>query len=220
MADKRRFGIDISKWQEDFDLQRAVSHNGVEFVIAKASGGDGGKGLVLYKDRQFENNYAKAKAIGLPVGAYHFGNARTVQEAEKEADFFLSCLAGKQLDMPVWYDVENPMINYNGRINLTNIITAFCDKVEKAGYWVGIYSSSSVFNSKMVDSSLKRFSHWVACWQNKPNPNKPPKLASGAATQMWQESSSKIINNRRVDTDWCYVDYPRWIKNKKLNGYK
>lgn len=207
----KKFGIDISRWQGNFDIAKAKKNHGVEFVIIKAGGGDN----VLYKDSQFENNYAKAKAAGVPVGAYFYGNAFNVQQAEREAEYFLSLLKGKQFEYPVIYDVEGKMLTKTGRIDLTNIVNAFCSKVEAAGYWVGIYSSLSAFNSEMVDSSLKRYSHWVACW----GPKNPPQLPSGSETQMWQESSSRYINGQRVDTDYAYVDYPKYIKAKGLNGY-
>ena len=207
----KKFGIDISRWQNPFKIADAKSKHGVEFVIIKAGGGDSG----LYKDRCFEDFYAQAEAIGMPKGAYFFGNALNVQQAEREADYFLSLLKGKKFEYPVIYDVEGAMLSKTGRIDLTNIVTTFCDKVEKAGYWVGIYSSLSAFNSEMNDTALKRFTHWVACW----GPKNPPKLASGNETQMWQESSSRIICGKRVDTDFAYLDYEKIIKAKGLNGY-
>ena len=211
----KKFGIDISRWQGNFDIDRAKREHGVEFVIIKGSGGDGGTGLSLYVDSQFEANYAKAELAGVPKGYYHYGNALNVQQAEREADFVIANLKGKKFEYPIIYDVEGAMLKKTGRIDLTNIVTTFCDKVEKAGYWVGIYSSLSAFNSEMNDTALKRFTHWVACW----GPKNPPKLASGNETQMWQESSSRIINGKRVDTDYAYVDYPKYIKAKGLNGY-
>ena len=36
---------------------------------------------------------------------------------------------------------------------------------------------------------------------------------------MWQNSSSGYISGMRVDTDYAYVDYPKYIKAKGLNGY-
>ncbi len=43
------------------------------------------------------------------------------------------------------------MITKNDRNTLTQIVKAFCSAVEAAGYWVGIYSSESFFNSEMND---------------------------------------------------------------------
>ena len=213
MADKKRFGIDISRWQGNFDIAKAKKNHGVEFVIIKAGGGDAS----LYEDKCWNSNFAKAEAAGVYKGAYFFSHAMSVEEARKEANFFLSLLKGKKLDYPVFMDVEGDMVRRLNRITLTNVVNEFCSIVEAAGYWVGIYSSLSAFNSEVVDSSLLRYTHWVACWNNSKN---PPKVASGAQTQIWQNSSSNIICGKRVDTDWSYVDYPSIIKKKGLNNFK
>ena len=112
------------------------------------------------------------------------------------------------------------MITDNDRVTLTEIVKTFCSIVEAAGYWVGIYSSESFFNSEMNDGELTRYSHWVARWgKSKPAPT------SGAETQMWQFGGetnlirSNKINGQTCDQDYCYVDYPAKIKSAGLNGY-
>lgn len=212
----QKFGIDVSHWQGDFNFARAKSNEGVEFAILKAGGGDAG----LYKDSKFEANYEKCEDCGLPKGAYFYGNAKSVAEAKKEAEYFISILSGKKYEYPVFYDVEGKMITDNDRATLTEIVKAFCSTMEAAGYWVGIYSSESFFNSEMNDGELTRYSHWVARWgKSKPAPS------SGAETQMWQFGGetnllrSNKINGRTCDQDYCYVDYPTKIKAAGLNGY-
>ena len=212
----QRFGIDVSHWQGDFDFARAKNNEGVEFAIIKAGGGDAG----LYKDSKFEMNYKKCEACGLPKGAYFYGNAKSTAEAKKEAEYFISILSGKKYEYPVFYDVEGKMITDNDRATLTEIVKTFCSTMEAAGYWVGIYSSESFFNSEMKDGELIRYSHWVARWgKSKPAPT------SGAETQMWQFGGetnllrSNKINGQTCDQDYCYVDYPAYIKAAGLNGY-
>ncbi len=212
----QKFGIDVSHWQGDFNFARAKSNEGVEFAIIKAGGGDAG----LYKDSKFESNYKKCEECGLPKGAYFYGNAKSVAEAKKEAEYFISILSGKKYEYPVFYDVEGRMITDNDRATLTEIVKAFCSTMEAAGYWVGIYSSESFFNSEMNDGELTRYSHWVARWgKSKPAPS------SGAETQMWQFGGetnlirSNQINGQTCDQDYCYVDYPEKIKAAGLNGY-
>ena len=212
----QKFGIDVSHWQGDFDFARAKSKEGVEFAIIKAGGGDAG----LYKDSKFETNYKKCEDCGLPKGAYFYGNAKSVAEAKKEAEYFISILSGKKYEYPVFYDVEGRMITDNDRATLTEIIKMFCSTMEAAGYWVGIYSSESFFNSEMNDGELTRYSHWVARWgKSKPAPS------SGAEAQMWQFGGetnlirSNKINGQTCDQDYCYVDYPAKIKAAGLNGY-
>lgn len=212
----KKFGIDISYWQGDFNIAGAKEAEGVEFVIIKAGGGDAG----LYKDSRFEDNYRKCESCGLPKGAYFFGNAKNVTDAKKEAEFFLSILNGKKYEYPVFYDVEGSMITQTDRNTLTQMVKAFCEIVESAGYWVGIYSSESFFNSEMNDGELTRYTHWVARWGlNKPAPG------SGAETQIWQFGGSKNlirsnkINGMVCDQNYCYVDFPSRIKAVGLNGY-
>ena len=212
----QKFGIDVSHWQGDFDFTGAKSNEGVEFAILKAGGGDAG----LYKDSKFEANYKKCEDCGLPKGAYFYGNAKSVAEAKKEAEYFISILSGKKYEYPVFYDVEGKMITDNDRATLTEIVKAFCSTMEAAGYWVGIYSSESFFNREMNDGELTRYSHWVARWgKSKPAPS------SGAETQMWQFGGetnlirSNKINGQTCDQDYCYVDYPTKIKAAGLNGY-
>lgn len=212
----QKFGIDVSHWQGDFNFARAKSNEGVEFAIIKAGGGDAG----LYKDSKFETNYKKCEDCDLPKGAYFYGNAKSVAEAKKEAEYFISILSGKKYEYPVFYDVEGRMITDNDRATLTEIVKAFCSTMEAAGYWVGIYSSESFFNSEMNDGELIRYSHWVARWgKSKPAPS------SGAETQMWQFGGetnlirSNKINGQTCDQDYCYVDYPAKIKAAGLNGY-
>lgn len=208
------FGIDVSHWQGNFSFKKARAE-GVKFAIIKAGGGDAG----LYQDSKFNTYYEEAKSFGLGVGAYFFGQAFSVEQAQKEADKFISILKGKQFDYPVYYDVEAKMLNQNKQA-LTDVICAFCDRVEKAGYFVGIYSSEAVFNSSVDDTRLARYAHWVAKWSAN-----EPKMHYSGKPGMWQYGGEKnYLRSNRIasvvcDQDYCYVNYPAAIKNAGLNGY-
>ena len=78
----QKFGVDISKWQGDFDFARAIAEDKIEFVIIKGGGGDQG----LYVDPKFSRNYLQAKKHNLPVGVYWYSMAVTVNVAKKEAE--------------------------------------------------------------------------------------------------------------------------------------
>ena len=92
-------GIDVSVWQGAIDFN-AVRNSGVDFVIIRAGYGTNSK------DKYFEENYRKAKAAELHVGAYWYSYADSFSEAVQEAEMFLSTLAGKQFDYPVFLDME------------------------------------------------------------------------------------------------------------------
>lgn len=58
-------GVDVSHHQGEIDWPQ-VAAAGVRFAYIKASeGGD-------FRDRRFQENWARAKAAGVPRGAYHF----------------------------------------------------------------------------------------------------------------------------------------------------
>lgn len=206
------FGIDISRWQGDFPLANAVAQEGVQFAVIKCGGSDKG----VYTDKQFTANYNKCKSAGIPVGAYWFSKALTVDEAKRDAEYCYNLLAGKQFELPIYIDVENKTQLGVGRDKLTSIIDAFLSYLENKGYYVGIYSSESYFKTYMDDNYLQRYAHWVAKWST----NKPS-IKCG----MWQfgGGTNKIRSNQiqgmTVDQDYLFVDYMSVIKKNKLNGF-
>lgn len=205
----QKFGIDISRYQKGMSLSTAMKE-GVQFAIIKAGGSDAGH----YKDSCFESFYLQAKQLGLPVGAYYFGRDMNVAQAKASAKHFVELLKGKQLEYPVYYDVEAKMLTLSKR-ELTDVVKAFCQTVEDSGYWTGIYASQSSFKSEVNNAELKHFCQWIAAWRK----NKPD------GVDMWQFGGeqnfirSNKIAGRVCDQDYCYKDYPALIKAKGLNGW-
>ncbi len=209
------FGIDISKWQGNFDFTSAVNE-GVRFAVIKGGGGDDG----LYKDAMFERNYIAAKEKGIPVGCYWFSCATTLSEAEREAEYFYSViLDGKQFELPVYIDVEHGDMLSLGRRALTDIVNKWCSYLEDRGYYVGIYSTSYAFSRYMFDNELKRYTHWVAEWAE--SCSYPDKSVLG----LWQfGGETNLIRTNKVanvvcDQNYMYVDFAKAIKSLGLNGF-
>jgi LysM repeat protein len=214
----KKFGIDISRWQGDFNLAKAVKDDGVEFIIVKGGGGDGG----LYKDSQFESNYKKAKELGLPVGCYFFSAATSVADAKKEAAYFVdNILVGKQFELPVYLDMEMSSQAKLGKDALTDIALAWLSSVQSKGNWVGIYSYSSFFKDYLHDDKLQGYAHWVAEWNTKCS-----YTGKDGVLGMWQfgGETNKIRSNQiigqTVDQNYLLIDYPSLIKAAGLNGFK
>ena len=88
------------------------------------------------------------------------------------------------------------------------------EKLEAAGYWVGLYMSASPLSSYVTDEIKKRYAIWVANY----GVSKP---SYAGAYGIWQYSSTGKIDgiSGNVDLDYSYVDYPEKIKEKGLNGY-
>lgn len=195
------FGIDVSNWQRGFDIQNAMNE-GFTYVIAKAGGAEAG----YFKDKSFDNFYQQAITKGFKIGAYYYGNAFSVEDAVKEASYFIQYLQGKNIKH-VYYDVEGKMLN-QGYTHLTNIINAFCQTMVNNGYICGVYTSESQFNSRFDDKKLSVFPHWVAKYSKN-----QPYLKSGVPVEIWQYGGSTNyirsakIAGTTVDQDFFYKQW-------------
>ena len=201
-------GIDVSVHNGNIDWNR-VKKAGIQFAILRAGYGK----LAKQKDEKFEQNYAAAKAAGIPIGAYWYSYATTPEEAELEADVFLSVIKGKQFEFPVYYDVEEKKQFDLGKEKVSAIMRAFLEKVESAGYFTGLYGSASSLSTHTADDIKSRYTIWLAHWVDKTN-------YSGAYA-VWQYSEKGKVDgiSGNVDLDICNKDFPTIIKGKGLNGY-
>ncbi len=202
-------GIDVSKWQGEIDWQR-VKNAGVQFALLRAGYGDA-LSYPYQIDETFEYNYAECKRVGMPVGAYWYSYATTEEMARQEARSCIAALKGKLFEYPIYYDVEEMRIFQTGRTN--EIIKAFCGEMEKAGYWVGIYIYRAAAQQYLTERTRTRYAMAIAEYGSKLNYDGPYGI--------WQNSSTWRVDgiSGDVDHDWCYVDYPKLIKERGKNGY-
>lgn len=212
-------GLDISEFQRGIDFN-AIKNAGVDFLIIRAGLTGWGTARNKAKDKCFEDFYSKAKAHGIPVGAYYFTIALNYNEGVNEANWLYdNCLKGKQFEFPIYVDVEDDSgkkywLRNAGKNAVTEGIKGFCDTLENKGYYVGIYASDiSGFKDLFNIDPLGKYDKWVASYGAKPSYVKE--------YGMWQSTSSHKISgyNGNLDYDVAYKDYPAIIKEKKLNGF-
>lgn len=206
-------GIDISTFQNGINLAKAKAEK-CEFVILRGGFTGWGASRVKQKDACFEKFYSECKKNGIPVGCYYYSCADSAQKGKEEAEYFYNnCLKGKQFEMPVYIDVEDEHWQLGKKSGVTDAIYAFCDYVEKKGFFVGVYSSTSWFDSCIDAKRLERFTKWVADWRGK----KPAFKYGGF--DMWQ-TGTKVYAGKKVDADIAYKDFPKIIKANGLNGFQ
>ena len=201
-------GIDVSQWQGVIDWGK-VKTAGTQFALIRAGYGD----TLSYPrqiDTQYEYNYAQCKRLGIPVGIYFYAYAMNAAEAKREAECCLALLKGKQFEFPIYYDVEEYDLFKSGKT--AEVCRAFVKVLEDAGYWVGIYTYRSAMGYFPADIKNKK-AMAIAEYGAKLNYN--------GQYGIWQNSSTWYVNgiNGRVDHDYCYVDYPKLIKERGKNGY-
>jgi hypothetical protein len=94
------------------------------------------------------------------------------------------------------------------------MVKTFCDSMEKAGYFAGLYISRSPLQQYITADVASRYALWIAEYGSKCNYN--------GTYGMWQYSSEGSVPGIQnyCDLDVCYIDYPKAIKEKGLNGYK
>ena len=202
-------GIDISVYQQNIDFEK-IKKSGIEFVIIRAGFGK----VANQKDKLFESHYANAKKAGLKVGCYYYTLAKNVAEAKGEADVFLNCIKGKQFEYPIYFDIEDPSLQNLGKQVLTDIVLAWCGKVQSAGYYVGIYANPDWFTNRLDLECLKGFDKWLAHWVAVPK----WKNEFGG---LWQYGLTRVDGyNGDIDGDYSYRNYEKTIKTLGLNGFK
>lgn len=201
-------GIDVSKHQGRIDWKK-VKSAGIEFCIIRAGYGK----TESQKDERFVENYDGCKENGIPCGVYWYSYATSVEQAKEEAKTCLSILAGRELQFPVYYDIEEKATFAKGKATVSAMAKAFCDEIEKAGYWAGIYMSASPAAEYLTETVRNRYAMWIADYRYK------DKAHYSGPHGMWQSSSTGRVNgiSGDVDTDICYTDYPTAIAAKK-NG--
>lgn len=189
-------GIDISKWQGDVNFTE-VKNSGVEFVIARI-------GYGMYenqKDGKFERNYSEAVKNNLPIGVYLYSYALNIDDAKREAEITLKWLNNRKLNLPVYYDIEDKSQQTIDKKTLTKMCEVFCEKIEEAGYWAGVYANKYWLTTHLDSKYLEeRYTIWVAQY-NSTNTYK-------GKYDMWQYTSSGKVNgiNGNVDMNILYRD--------------
>lgn len=202
-------GIDVSRHQGVIDWNK-VKQSGVDFAMIRAGYGK----YESQKDPKFEVNYQNARAAGIKVGAYYYSYAKSVEDAKKEAEVFLKIIKGKQFEMPVAFDVEEKSQSDKGKAFVSDIIRAFCERVERAGYFVSVYANKYWLEHYIDDDCKRKYDIWLAHWAAQTDYN--------GRYGMWQNSSKGRIQgiSGNCDTDKAYKDYPKIMREYGLNGFK
>lgn len=197
-------GIDVCGYQGNIDFKK-VKASGVDFVIVKA-------GYSTSTVDTWEKNYTNAKNNGLKVGAYWYSYANTIERGVEEAKAFIKALKGKQLDFPVYLDLEEKSQFDNGKEFCTALVEAFCGELEKAGYYAGVYCSTYWFTNFVEKAVREKRPAWIADYRSE--------CGYKGAYGIWQYDAAEVPGVQyNCDRDWGYVDYSEYIKTNGLNGY-
>lgn len=146
------YGIDLSEHNGDVDLSK------YDFAIIRACYGES-------TDSRFEELISKCEKANIPYGVYCYDYALNDNEAKAEANYILDLIKDKNIQMGVWFDMEDAdgYKKKNGVLTkkrCTQSCKIFCDILKEKGYYTGVYTSSSWIGTYVeTDYPL-----WIANW--------------------------------------------------------
>jgi GH25 family lysozyme M1 (1,4-beta-N-acetylmuramidase) len=201
-----RRGIDVSTHQGVVNWAQ-VKAGGVDFAMVKATQGRSVTGTYRdFTDSKFVSNITGAHRWGIRCGVYHYLTAQTVPEAMHEAEYFLSVIEPYRsiIDLYAAVDVEEDKYLPKDKTLLTQIVYAFCSRVQAAGYDPIIYTNPNYLTYRLNDVS--KYPLWLALWRSKTN---VPTVKQYPALRMWQWGREAVDGiNGKVDANFMVVEKP------------
>lgn len=207
--------IDISYCQRKVDFM-ALKLAGVKAVIIRT-------GYLNKTDTMFHNHMKGAIAAGLDIGVYTYIMAKDTSQAVLEAHQTVERIKQYKgyITYPVYCDMEDRRYltgdfgkTFDRRL-CTDIIKAFCNSINGAGYFAALYINPAWLEQYTYKNELLgKYDIWLAAWTD--SPNKGTKYNYGQ--KMWQWGTEELNGIATpVDSNLCYVDYPSIIKKAKKN---
>ena len=146
------YGVDVSEHNTDINVSK------YDFVIIRACYGEN-------TDKKFESFVKACESANIPYGVYVYDYALNDDEAKNEAEYVLNLIKDKNIQMGVWFDMEDAdgYKKKNGVLTkerCTNSCKIFCDILKSKGYYTGVYTSTSWIET-YVDTE---YPLWIANW--------------------------------------------------------
>ncbi len=178
-------GCDVSAWQGAIHWP-SVANAAIDFAYLKASEGIGGT------DSSFRSFHDGAKAVGLPVGAYHF--LHFGQDPIAQAEHFLAVIAGYEGELLPMVDVEGGgQDGVTDLASLESCLSLFLQNVEKSlgGKRCIIYADYGDWNGFMQGTdAFSGHPFWVAEYNSLTRPDLPTGFTDWV---IWQYTSGVVV---------------------------
>ena len=194
-------GIDVSAYQGDIDW-KTVADYGMGFAILRITE-KGNK-----TDSRFEENYKGCQKYGIPVGVYKYSYALSVAEIQAEAQNVVDVLDGRELQFPVWLDLEDAKQRSLSDSTLMTMIRTFWSVVTAAGYKFGIYCNMDWYENVIPAEAKGKYDFWIARYPANDDGWLQERLRPSVGVG-WQYSSKAVIPGipTKVDRNVFYKDY-------------
>lgn len=202
-------GVDVSEHNSNVDFV-SLKNQGYDFAMIRLGNSD------KYLDKNFYTNVQNASNAGMKFGVYLYSYAYNTAEAQAEADFVISTLAGldpiykQNMILPVAYDLEDKSIlNVGGcdKTTITNNALTFCNSLKSAGYDTMVYANDNWFKNYIDINQLNAngIKIWYAYWTNTESSNIQYVKDTAIPCYMWQYQSGSYNTVNGLDQNILYI---------------
>lgn len=193
-----KYGIDVSYANGVLDWEKLKDQ--IDFAIIRAGWIGNGK---MEMDSQFERNYSECKRLGIPVGAYIYSYAESIDAINEGCDYMLSHMEEKEFELPLFLDLEDKQIAYIPADEMTTLALEFCNYIEiNSDCKAGVYANLDWFENHLEKEKL--FSYEVPCWIA--HWGVAPERYAESNYMMCQYDVSDCLDIGDVDLDILYED--------------
>jgi GH25 family lysozyme M1 (1,4-beta-N-acetylmuramidase) len=158
--DSTKLGIDVSKWQGEIDWEK-VKNAGVEFTIIRLGYQTDYDGECKI-DPYFETNMQGAKNAGIPIGLYFYSYAKTLEQAEEQANWVKEKIGEYEISLPIAFDWES-WSSFNKTnmsfYKINKVANRFLEILEQNGYKGMLYSSKNYLENIWTP---EKYPTWLA----------------------------------------------------------
>jgi len=166
---------DVSKWQSDMDWPRAARV--LDFAYAKGSQG-------AWIDPQWENNYSSCKALGFPLGMYHYYDFTISRAAQ--STYFKAMIDAYPTGLLPAIDLETQRV----APKMADLLNFIADIADHVGALPIIYTGPSFIMQYLSPyHELSTFPLWIAQY---------------STDKRWP------LNAPRIPLPWFSLDFWGW----------
>lgn len=203
-------GVDVSEHNSNVDFV-SLKNQGYDFAMIRLGYSD------KYLDKDFYKNVQNASNAGMKFGVYLYSYAYNTAEAQAEADFVISTLAGidpaykQNMVLPVAYDLEDKKIINEGGCDkaiITNMALTFCNSLKSAGYDTMVYANDTWFKKYIDINQLNAngIKIWYAYWTDTESSNIQYVKDTTIPCYMWQYQSGSNNTVNGLDQNILYIN--------------
>ena len=193
-----KIGIDVSRWQGDIDWKK-VKKAGVEFAILRVGYQKDYDNRNYEVDSFFIKNIEGATKEEIPIGIYFYSYAKSIEEANEQAEWVRNQIRNYKIDLPIAFDWES----WNS-FNTTNmsfykinkVADTFLNRLEEYGYRGMLYGSKNYLEKIWYPTKYKT---WLAHYTDK--------TSYKSEYLIWQMCDTGRVEgiNGAVDIDIMYI---------------